>query len=43
MQRVLALGPVLQVLFQRRLQHLGRELARFHRQGNGLLGDFFLQ
>ena len=36
------LGPVLQVFFQRSLQRLGGELARFHGQGNGFLGDFFL-
>ena len=35
-------GPVLQVFFQRSLQGLGGELARFHGQGNGFLGDFFL-
>ena len=36
------LGPVLQIFFQRGLQRLGGELARFHGQGNGFLGDFFL-
>ena len=37
------LGPVLQIFFQRSLQRLGGEFARFHGQGNGFLGDFFLQ
>ena len=37
------LGPVLQIFFQGSLQGLGGELARFHGQGNGFLGDFFLQ
>ena len=37
------LGPVLQIFFQGGLQRLGGELARFHGQGNGFLGDFFLQ
>jgi len=32
-----------ELLAPRRLQHLGRELARFHGQGNGFLIDFFLQ
>ena len=36
------LGPVLQVFFQRSLQGLGGKFARFHGQGNGFLGDFFL-
>ena len=36
------LGPVLQIFFQRSLQRLGGEFARFHGQGNGFLGDFFL-
>ena len=37
------LGPVLQVFFQGSLQRLGGEFACFHGQGNGFLGDFFLQ
>ena len=37
------LGPVLQIFFQGSLQRLGGELACFHGQGNGFLGDFFLQ
>ena len=36
------LGPVLQIFFQGSLQRLGGEFARFHGQGNGFLGDFFL-
>ena len=36
------LGPVLQIFFQRSLQRLSGELACFHGQGNGFLGDFFL-